>query len=446
MEDSTAVPTTLPRAEVPGRRPDSSAAVERSGRIAAAVTGGMWLAGFIRVLSHAVFVSHDTLINYAHVWFVSDRLWHGHGVPLRMPVLGHGEAFAFPYGLVPWLSAAVFRPLLGDRTVTLWLVLGAVGLVATTLWAVPELRRGWWTTAILVNPALVAAVVIGQLPFLWAAALLMAAVGCWRRGWHWPAAALASLAQVTHPAVLGPITAAVVALGLLLEPNRRLLVRLYLLSLLPVVPAALIVTHSPVFVESSPWVKAANLAGTVAPRALVFVVPLALVVLGRRTSAAWVGPLAVAALILMNAAMWESLDMPWAWRALSRPVDPRMVAFTRSADFTPGATYRVLRVADGKVGMYQLLRAGGRLDSEFFPESILRQSWPGEAAYSALLRRRHVDDVMVWRGYTTTYHVNELDLLETMARRPRTDCGGPVVCVSLVVRTPDYVVFGVTRS
>ena len=439
-------PTTLPRAGVPGRRWGPSAAVDRAGRIATAVIGGMWLAGLVRVLSHAVYVSHDTLINYAHVWFISDRLWHGHGVPLRMPVLGHGEAFAFPYGLAPWLSAAVVRPLLGDRTVTLWLVLGAVGLVAATLWAVPEVRRGWWTAAILVNPALVAAVVIGQLPFLWAATLLMVAIGCWRRGWHWSAAAIASLAQVTHPAVLGPITAAVVALGLFVEPDRRLLARLYLLSLLPVVPAALIVARSPVFVESSLWVKAANLAGTVAPRALVFVVPLVLVMLGRRTSAAWVGPLAVATLILMNAAMWDSLDMPWAWRALSRPVDTRMTAFTRSPDFTPGATYRVLRVADGKVGMYQLLRAGGRLDSEFFPESILRQSWPGEAAYSALLRRRNVDDVMVWRGYTKTYHVNELDLLEEMARRAPADCGGPVVCVALVARTPDYVVFRVTRS
>ena len=58
---------------------------------------------------------------------------------------------------------------------------GFVGLVAATFWAFPELRRGWWAVAVLVNPALVEALLLGQLPFLWAAAMLMAAIGCWRR-------------------------------------------------------------------------------------------------------------------------------------------------------------------------------------------------------------------------------------------------------------------------
>ena len=42
----------------------------------------------------------------------------------------------------------------------------------------------------------------------------------------------------------------------------------------------------------------------------------------------------------------------------------------------PGATYRVLRGGDGKLGMYHVLRAGGRLDSEMFPESMAIRNFP----------------------------------------------------------------------
>ena len=37
-------------------------------------------------------------------------------------------------------------------------------------------------------------------------------------------------------------------------------------------------------------------------------------------------------------------------------------AYLRSPAFVPGATYRVLRGNDAKLGMYDVLRAGGRLD------------------------------------------------------------------------------------
>ena len=121
------------------------------------------------MLSHPIFVTGDSLNNYAHVWYVSQRFWHDHAIPLRMPVLGHGEAFAFPYGFIPWFTAALLRPLLGDWVVTLWLVLGALGTVAAAFWALPELRRGYWPALLLINPPLLDALVSDQMSFLWAA-------------------------------------------------------------------------------------------------------------------------------------------------------------------------------------------------------------------------------------------------------------------------------------
>src|SRR5690242_10041352 len=87
------------------------------------------------MLTHKVFVTNDSLSNYGHVWYVGDRLWSGHGIPYYMPVLGHGEALAFPYSFLPWVTAAVPYALFGDWAVTLWLVLGFLAMSGAMLWA-----------------------------------------------------------------------------------------------------------------------------------------------------------------------------------------------------------------------------------------------------------------------------------------------------------------------
>jgi hypothetical protein len=76
--------------------------------------------------------------------------------------------------------------------------------------------------------------------------------------------------------------------------------------------------------------------------------------------------------------------------------------------------------------MYQLLRAGANLDSEFFPESINRRSWPDAAAYAAFLKRRKVDYVIVYEAYDRRYETNEHQLLDALSR---TGAGG--LCTTL---------------
>ena len=135
---------------VPGRGgetlpADSAASPGRarsSGTLVLRIVAAAWAVVLILILRNAVFVSDDAISNYGHVWYVSDRIWRFHHIPWSMPVIGHGKALAFPYALVPWLSAALLRPLVGDWIVTLWLVVGTVGLIAATFWAFRRGRAG----------------------------------------------------------------------------------------------------------------------------------------------------------------------------------------------------------------------------------------------------------------------------------------------------------------
>ncbi|MEO9256238.1 MAG: hypothetical protein ABI305_11890, partial [Tepidiformaceae bacterium] len=86
-------------------------------------------------------------------------------------------------------------------------------------------------------------------------------------------------------------------------------------------------------------------------------------------------------------------------------------------------------IADGKVGMYQLIRHGGRLDSEFFPESIDRRSWASAATYQAFLAGRHVDYVLIYYAYDVRYGTNEHALLNELVAKG---------CASLDTSEPEF--------
>ena len=442
---------TIPdvRDDAPPAAPGWGGVLDRVGDATALVLAVAWLAILALLVRHRLVVSHDTMINYAHVWYVAKRLWGGHGIPFRMPVLGHGQAFAFPYGSVPWLTAAVVRPLAGDWIVTLWLVVGIAGLVVATFLAFPELRRSWGAATVLLNPALVAAALIGQMPFPWGAALLLSAVAAWRRGRPGWAALLAALAQVTHPAVVAPIAAGAVVLRLPFEPpdRRRALLRWYGLSLLPMLPAAWLVVRSPVFEDSSTGVKLANFVTTLLPRCLVLVIPAGLALLfrlGRRRGGAprWAGPAAFVCTAALLAVTWRPLLLPEASQSLWRQPNRDMLAFLHSPEFEPGATYRILRVTDFKVSLYQLIKAGGHLDSEFFPESIVRRRWPSAAEYGDFLRRRHVDYVMIWGHYGKVFHTNDDQRLVDL----ETCLAGAPVCAREIDRNARWTLWSVSRE
>jgi hypothetical protein len=425
-----------------------------TGSIVLWIVAAAWAVILILILRNAVFVSDDAISNYGHVWYVSDRIWRFHHVPWSMPVIGHGKALAFPYALVPWLSAAFLRPVLGDWVVTLWLVVGTVGLIAATFWAFPELRRGWWAAAVLVNPALVVAAIIGQLPFLWGASMLMGAVACWRRRRYVLAAVLAGLGQATHPAVVLPMGVVLVAWWWYWEPDRRRLLRYYAASLLPAIPATLLVFASPVFGDSDPVVVATSFFGTLGVRMLVLALPIALVVVQRRLQSPATRlrvttrvPAAVClTLLLSNIVLAGPLEAEYSWGALGRKPDTHLLTFIKSSKFDPGATYRILRAHDGKIGMYQLVQHDARLDSEFFPESIARNSWPDVTKYSQFLRNRRVDYVIIFGSYDREWRTNEHRLLRQLKRQGPDGCDADRVGVHEVSAARTFDVYGIRRD
>ncbi len=395
-----------------------------------------WTVGCAAVLSHSLFVTNDSISNYAHVWYVAHVFWDGGGIPFHFPEIGHGDALAFPYAFVPWFSAALLRPIFGDWIVTLWLVVGAAGVTAGAFWAFPEIRKPLALALFLANPMLVEAVLLGQLPFLWATAFWFVAVGMWRGERVAWAVVFAALAQASHPAVLLPLAGLTVLVRLPFEANWRRLFVAYSLSVLLAVPAIALVFISPV-VEDSTFVSLmGNFFGTISLRAFVVYAPFEIILLlrlfPRRTLF-----VAFAAVLSLNVVLVPIRHTGYAWHALTRSPDTTLLAFVDSNVFDKGATYRVLRVADGKVGMYQLLQHGARLDSEFFPESIDRRSWPAAPDYRDFLDRRDVDYVLIYRAYDARYHTNEHALLDELATGP---------CVSRVLSEPDFDVYRIDRT
>jgi hypothetical protein len=389
----------------------------RAGRNAKRSIIACWVVVLVLLLRHREVISSDTLSNYIHVWFVADSVWHGDGLPFHMPVLAHGQALAFPYGFIPWMFAVLLWPLMGEWSVTLTLGLGFIGMVVATFWAFPELRRGWWAVATLVNPAFVEGLLLGQLPFMWAAAMLLFAIGSWRRGRRVVAIVLAALAQITHAPILIPLLAVLVIGWSRFEPDRRALIRSWLISVVPALPAAVLVFASPVTAQTSMlwslWVE----VETLALRSLVLVVPLGLIYLQRRGTRLNAPMIAAAVMVVGQVVTLPISGMIAGWGALNRRPDVAAAAIPHSISLVPGATYRVLSFGDGKYGMYTVVRRGGRLDSEFFPESLYRRSFRDEPTYAKFLTKRKVEYVLVDYRYSK-FRTNEQELLDEMAALP----------------------------
>lgn len=398
-----------------------SALVLRTGRIAAIILAAAWAVICVMMLVRPIFISHDSLSNNAHVWYIADRLWSGNGIPVHDAALANGNALTFPYASIPWISAALLWPLLGDRAVTLWLVFGFAATVVATFWTFPSLRQGWWAAATLANPALVVSPLLGQLPFMWAIACFTFAIGCWRRSKVIAAVTLTTAASIIHPAVAMPIVAITVLSWLPFEKRERRapLVGWWLVTVAISLPAVYAVFQSPVVAQSSTTTEITALVRTVAMRSLVLAVPIALVVVQRYLRLPGFTPVALTVLfVVLQWPMYMPFGMNFAWGSLTRRPDARVDAFVASGGVRSGETHRVLTGFDGKYGLYAVTRAGGVLDAEFFPEGLHRGPFRSERSYARFLQQRDVDVVVWFPSYDARFtRSNERELLDAMAGR-----------------------------
>jgi hypothetical protein len=95
--------------------------------------------------------------------------------------------------------------------------------------------------------------------------------------------------------------------------------------------------------------------------------------------------------------------------------------------------------------MYQLIRHGARLDSEFFPESIYFGNFGSTRAYSDFLARRHVDYVLIFSDLRDRHITDEGPLLGAMAAAGDR-CTITAVGVRLLAHHPGWDDYAINRS
>jgi hypothetical protein len=401
-----------------------------------------WVVLVAVYLSHTIEFGSDSINNHVHVWWVADDLWHHGRLPWRFPLLGHGDAYAYPYGFVNWTTAALLWPLFGNWAVTLWTVVGSVGCIVATFVAFPELRRGYWAASVLANPAILFTLLFGQQSFAWASLLLLFGIALWRRGHRAWAALLIGIAQATHPVIVGPMTLLVFLCYIPFTRDRWAAVRWYALTCVIALPALAIVVASPGYTDSSPGSQIVNFFSTLGPRVFVVIYPMICVVL-RRTNINLLAPVALLFAIVAIVSLIFPLNGIAQIRVLAKyHVDTKSLdAYLHSPNFEPGRTYRVLRGGDNKLGLYHVVQAGGQLDSELFPESMAMRDFDTVAEYEQLLCERHVDQIIHYNAYDTARHTNEHEILAALAAQP-----GKTITLTPITSGADYQIYAVNRS
>jgi hypothetical protein len=387
--------------------------------VVVALLAAGWVVVLVLYLRHAIVLSSDNINNHVHVWYIAHDVWHHARLPWRMPVLAHGDAYAYPYGFVNWTTAALVWPLLGNWAVTLWTAIGVVGCMVATFVAFPELRRGWWAAAVLANPAILEALLFGQQSFAWGSMLLLFGIAAYRRGHYAWAAILVGIAQANHAAIVFPMALLLVLGYLPFAPDRGRLVRWYALSCVIALPAVWLVFASPTTAQSTTGQELGNFFITLGPRIYMVGLPIICVLL-QRTGIRALAPVGLALALAGSIAFEIPLNVGQQWSALAHngADTASLDAYLRSPAFQPGATYRVLRGGDGKLGMYHVLRAGGRLDSELFPESMAIHSFHDVDAYAAFLCARSIDGIIHYDTYDEARHTNEIGMIEALEQTP----------------------------
>jgi len=403
----------------------------------------------LRILTRTIYLADDTINNYAHVWYISDRLFSTGRIPIRFAQLDGGRAFTFPYGMAPWLANALLYRLIGDWSVTLFLVLGAVAAASAALVVRPAMRDPWLLLLFIANPFYIDALASGQYSFLWSAAGFFVMVWAVERR-HWPLAATALwFTASTHPIEGGLAVAAYFVWDFVRRPDDRLPLAFTAGAALPfLLPSIYFAVGTPALGEASRFTIVFSVLQDLPRRGSILAAPFALsaVAPSLRRHYRVLGPAFAAAAVPLVLVSGGALGgMPGIGRVagqgsyagLVRGASNDYRGYLRSPDFHSRRVYRVLSPNEREQGNYFLMRRQAVIANELFSESQQRRSW-NPAGYRCYLAAKRIDRVVVERGYRREFDTNEQRLLEGLAARglARLTYGGPGRQLSVYDVTP----------
>ncbi|MBI2723498.1 MAG: glycosyltransferase family 2 protein [Chloroflexi bacterium] len=394
--------------------------------------------GALRILTRTIYLGDDTINNYMHVWYISQQLFQHGVIPLRFSGLDGGRAFTYPYALVPWSINALVYPLLGDWSVTLFLVLAALATVAGAMLVRPRMRDPWLLALFIANPFFIDAVANGQYAFLWSAAGLF--VLAWSTEHRrWPLAAMALWFTVsTHPIEGGIAAAVLYALMFARHADMRRSLALTSLAVLPLLaPSLYFMARTPAVGENSTSQILWSIAQDLPRRGSVMAAPFALAALAPviqrrfRTAGLAFAAAAVPVVLLGGGALaglpgLGTFAGRGSYAGFVSAASNEYIPYVQSSDFRAGTVYRVLSPNDREEGAYVLIRHNGVIANELFSESQHRDNWTLER-YQCYLAAKRVDRVILQRGFMRQFRTNERSLLESLVAsgRARVTFGAP---------------------
>lgn len=384
---------------------------------APAVVLAAWSVVLLLMLTKPVFLGTDSMNNYAHVWYLQDRIFNYAEFPKHIHLLDNGEALVFPYGFAPWMVGAMLFPLFGDWIVTALMVTGVVALVVTACLVRPQMRDPWLLGIFVLNPFFVDAVLVMQFSFVWAAVFFFLMVtAAERERWVW-AAVLAWLTVTTHPIMGGAAVGiyALFALATWRKKQGHFLASVAVAGALAT-PFIWLTLQTPSLGDNNVATVVLSVLDILPRRGLVMGAPFLLAALAPQIRQHYVPMVALVVGGLMISVPLANGMFGYAqgsYEGLVRGPEGLYRDFLASPEFDRDAVYRVLEPNQREDGMYDFIRAGAVLSSEFFTESTFRRDFT-EPQYQCFLGVKETDFVAIEGAYVEQYDVNELELLQQL--------------------------------
>jgi hypothetical protein len=240
----------------------------------------------------------------------------------------------------------------------------------------------------------------------------------------WVIAALAMwLAASTHPIEGGLAVAAYIGFVMAFRPQLRMPLLLVAGIVAPfLAPSLYFALRTPALAENRSNTIVFSILEDLPRRGTILLAPFALSAaapflrrnyrtVGTAFAIFALGAVALSAGVLSGVPGLRSFEREGGYVGIASAATNDYGGYLRSPDFHSGAVYRVLSPNDREQGAYYLIRHHGVLANELFSESQHRRNW-SRGTYQCYLAAKHVDRVVVERGYHRQFPTNEKTLLD----------------------------------